>query len=253
MVPAIIKKTVHKFLRSRGYTLQKTNNPAFAFQNTHYLRHNARRLEHLASLRIDVYGSQTLEVGAGIGDHSSYYLDRNCPITITEARQENLSFLKSRYPDTPIEFLDMENPVDMKGKPFEVIHCYGLLYHLGYPKLALKYMSEHCSKILFLETSVSFGSELSENIVNEDASSKTQAFSGKGCRPTRDWLFSELKSHFEYVYCPSTQPNHEEFPLDWTCPEKHKNHLSRAIFVASRQKLDNELLLTELPEKQTRH
>ena len=51
------------------------------FHSWHYLRHNARRLEHLASLQIPIRGKSVLEIGAGIGDHSSYYLDRGCTVT----------------------------------------------------------------------------------------------------------------------------------------------------------------------------
>lgn len=88
--------------RVRGY------DPVQVFHSDHYLRHNARRLEHLASLRIPVAGMTVLEVGAGIGDHSHYYIDRGCSITITEARAENLDYLKRRYPDVHVRFLDMD-------------------------------------------------------------------------------------------------------------------------------------------------
>ena len=54
--------------------IQKVVNTFFHPQ---YVRHNARRLEHLASLRIPVVRMTVLEVGAGIGDHSHYYMDRN--------------------------------------------------------------------------------------------------------------------------------------------------------------------------------
>jgi hypothetical protein len=73
------------------------NDPAASFHTLHYLRHNARRLEHLASLQVPVAGKSVLEVGAGIADHSHYYMDRDCTITITEARKENLQYLKMRY------------------------------------------------------------------------------------------------------------------------------------------------------------
>ena len=38
---------------------------------------------------------------------------------------------------------------------------------------------------------------------------------------------------------PDTQPNHEEFPIDWTRPDRHPAPLSRAAFVASRSRIDN--------------
>jgi Methyltransferase domain len=230
----------------------KLVSPVRAFHSHHYLRHNARRLEHLASLRIPVAGSSVLEVGAGIGDHSHYYIDRECRITITEAREDNLEQIRGRYPDCKVEFLDMETPSQIAGGPFDVIHCYGLLYHLSRPQQALAFLSKQASGLLFLETCVSFGEAAEINPVAEARSDATQAVSGRGCRPTRAWLFQELGKLFEYVYVPRTQPCHEEFPLDWRAPEKHKAALQRAVFVASRRELRNELLCASLLDQQLR-
>ena len=239
-----------------GALVRKLNaviDPAYSFHSHHYLRHNARRLEHLASLGISVAGMRVLEVGAGIGDHSEYYLDRGCEIVITEARQENLKYLRRRYPEQIVEWLDLEQPVSIGGAPFDVVHCYGLLYHLNNPGQALDYMSRHCKHMLFLETCVSFGGEKGINPVSEKQSDFTQAVSGKGCRPTRPWLFEKLQSLFDYVYVTTTQPNHNEFPLDWTAPGKHTASLSRAVFVSSRQPLQNERLSAGLLDHQERH
>lgn len=222
------------------------------FHSFPYLRHNARRLEHLASLGIPVAGASVLEVGAGIGDHTHYFLDRGCRVTVTEARRENLQVLMERYPDQDVQFMDMEQPYAIEGAPFDVVYCYGLLYHLKTPLEALDYLGRNCRRLLLLETCVSFGVE--GQLVRENQASATQAFSGIGSRPTRGDIFDRLRSQFEHVYVPLTQPNHEEFPLDWTAPEQHPAEtLSRAVFIASRQPLDNPLLVAGLPDRQTRH
>jgi ubiquinone/menaquinone biosynthesis C-methylase UbiE len=233
--------------------LMQPFDPVYSFHSNHYLRHNTRKLEHLASLRIPVTGMTVLEVGAGIGDHSEYYLDRGCQITITEARPENLHYLQRRYPDQAVQFLDMERPSPLSNAPFDLIHCYGLLYHLSNPEPALEFLSRNCKYMLLLETCVSFGSEKAINPVQEKRGDFTQAVSGTGCRPTRPWLFEKLQSLFEYVYLPTTQPNHDEFPIDWTAPEKHQASFSRAIFIASRQPINNELLTVSLVDQQARH
>lgn len=227
--------------------------PAAFFHSHHYLRHNARRLEHLASLGLPVRGLSVLEVGAGIGDHSHYFIDRGCAVTITEARPENVLLLRERYPDQTVLALDLERPTAVPGAPFDVVHCYGLLYHLREPGPALAFLAQHCRQLLLLETCVSFGAGLETCPVPEDALNPTQAFSGAGCRPTRPWLMAELGSHFPHVYVPQTQPNHEEFPLDWSRPQDHAAPLKRAVFVCSREPLANPLLQTSLPVRQARH
>jgi hypothetical protein len=228
-------------------------NPAETFHSYHYLRHNARRLEHLASLRIPVAGLSVLEVGAGIGDHSHYYIDRGCRITITEARSENLEILRNRYPDQNVRFLDMDEPACIEEASYDVTHCYGLLYHLNKPKEALYFLSQCTKKMLFLETCVSFGEGKEINPIEESQGDPSQAYSGTGCRPTRKWVFEELRRLFQFVYIPKTQPRHEEFPTDWNTPEAHKTTLQRAIFIASREPIGNELFETDLITTQSWH
>jgi hypothetical protein len=227
--------------------------PTESFHSYHYLRHNARRLEHLARLRIPVAGLSVLEVGAGIGDHSHYYIDRGCSITITEARSENLEILRNRYPDQNVRFLDMEAPAWIEEGPYDVTHCYGLLYHLSNPEQALAFLSQCTKKMLFLETCVSFGEGNEINPIKESQGDPSQAYSGTGCRLTRKWVFEELRRLFQFVYIPKTQPRHEEFPTDWNTPEAHKTALQRAIFIASREPIGNELLADELNKTYFRH
>jgi hypothetical protein len=228
-----------------------SSEPVQAFHSFSYLRHNARRLEHLATLKIPVRGKTVLEVGAGIGDHSTYYIDRGCDITITEARPENVAVMKERFPGAKISILDMEKPAPVTGAPFEVVHCYGLLYHLGNPEVAIEYLAKNTSGVLLLETCVSFGNESQVNLVDEAQGRATQAVSGTGCRPTRPWIVNELKKHFPHVYMTVTQPNHEQFAIDWTAPDKHPVKLVRAVFVASRHALDSDQLTTSIPDHQT--
>jgi hypothetical protein len=194
-----------------------------------------------------------LEVGAGIGDHSHYYIDRECKLTITEGRPENLKHLKTRYPDCDVQFLDMENPSPLENSPFDVIHCYGLLYHLKTPEQALEFLSSQCKKMLLLETCVSFGNHKAINLVTEDSREPVTAVSGIGCRPTRIWLFEKLQELFTYVYIPKTQPNHEEFPLVWSSQDEHKAAFSRALFIGSHEKIDNDILVNTLLSRQKRH
>src|SRR5262249_51294506 len=98
-----LKEITRRVIQRAGFDVVRTNAAVFNFRSDGYLRHNARRLEHLASLQIPVAGLSVLEIGAGIGDHSHYYIDRDCVITITEARSENLEWLKKRYPTCKVQ------------------------------------------------------------------------------------------------------------------------------------------------------
>lgn len=226
------------------------------FQSDHYLRHNRCRLEHLAALGLPLRGRSVLEVGAGIGDHTCFYLDRGCSVAVTDVRPENLAILRERFAgrrDVEVLALDMDHPHDLH-RSFDVIHCYGLLYHLERPVRALDYMARHCGSLLLLETCVSYGEKPVLNPIAEPAQQFSQSVYGKGCRPARSWLWEKLREVMPYVYATATQPAHEEFPLDWTDARSDKvGALIRAIFVASRHDLShNRNLLSVLPARQVR-
>jgi len=59
------------------------------FHSKHYLLHNEKRLAHLARLGLPIEPNMpVLEVGTGIGDHTSFFLDRGCVVTSTKGRPE---------------------------------------------------------------------------------------------------------------------------------------------------------------------
>jgi hypothetical protein len=220
-------------------------NPTDAFRSTHYIRHNQRRQEHLASLGLPLANRSVLELGAGIGDHSSFFLDRGCSLIITEPREENLEVLRVRYPDHDVRHLSLDEP---PAEPIRasIVYCYGTLYHVERPALAIEWMGRCASDMLLLETCVAAGSEETVYPFEESPEAVDNAVRGHGCRPTRGWLRRELRRAFPYVYVPRTQPAHEEFPLDWTDPALRGRTLIRAVFVASHAPVRNALLTEDL-------
>lgn len=227
------------------------------FRTLHYARHNQRRQEHLATLGLDLRDQSVLEIGAGVGDHTTFFLDRNCRVVSVEARVENCrffveSFKTSGYKrkiDLDLIHCDVEHLAERVQGTFDIIYCYGLLYHIEDPAACIEAMADRCTRTLLLETCVSFGAEEAINPVAERRDAVTQSAHGHGCRPTRPWIFNRLRERFEHVYVPRTQPAHEEFPTDWGA-EPSDDVRSRAVFIGSRQALDNPMLLDHLPERQ---
>src|SRR5208337_4629902 len=112
--------------------------PEREFHSDRYLALTQRRLEHLATLRLPIEGRTVLEVGAGIGDLTSFFLDRECRVIATDGRPANVAILRRRFPSLEVRLLDVERgqaPDDLRA---EVVCCYGLLYHLSRPAEALR-------------------------------------------------------------------------------------------------------------------
>ncbi len=230
----------------------------WVFNSLAYHRHNQRRQEHLASLGLDLHNRTVLEVGAGVGNHTTFFLDRGCRVISVEARPENCevyveAFKRAGYVNLargPALITGRVEDLDaVLTERLDVVYCYGLLYHLPDPLTALHAMAKWCGDLLLLETCVSYGDGDDINPVKEEGM-PTESVGGFGCRPTRPWLFRRLAELFEHVYVPATQPAHEDFPLDWTV--RAGRVFTRAVFVASRRKLALPVLLDHVPDRQTR-
>jgi len=228
---------------------KRKQSSAANFFDPFYQAHNIARLSHLESLGLQLSNRKVLELGAGIGDHTLFYLYKGCSVTPVEGRQELCDFMTKRFGIDAVK-IDFESELKKLDsyRSYDVVHCYGLLYHLSNPA---EFLSHACKtgELFLLETCVSTDDAADPiNIVDESISDATQAISGKGCRPTRKWLFDELKKYYEYVYMPITQPNHVEFALDLRKKLPDAN-LTRAIFIASNHKLENPNLTSSIPEK----
>jgi hypothetical protein len=247
-----VRRAINLARRLRPWKPARKWDPRAEFQSWHYTRHNQRRQEHLASLGLPIAGRTVLELGAGIGDHTSFFLDRGCTPIVTEGRLENLVLLQERFPTLDVCHLDLDAPDPDFAKVADVVYCYGTLYHLSKPAEALRFVAEHCGDLLLLETCVSLGDDEAVNVVEEQGENPTQSLSGHGCRPTRAWVLARLREHFPYAYITTTQPWHEEFPIDWNF-EPNPRELTRAVFVASRRPIESPVLSERISNHQTRH
>lgn len=231
-------------------TFADPSSPYDVFLSSNALAINRARQEHLASIGLDLNNKRVLEVGAGIGLHTDFFLNLNCDVTVTDGNKENVSEIRRRHPTLRSEVLNLElnEPLSHLGS-YDLVYCYGLLYHVKNAESALARLAEVCSGQILLETCVSLG-QYEEIIYLQDFISNNQAISGIGSRPTRIWVQNKLRKYFGYAYIPVTQPDHPDFPLNWLCP--HTNLLYRSIFVGSKVPLSNESLQTNLPSEQAK-
>lgn len=221
------------------------------FDRSSALRLNQARLAHLASLGLDLEGRTVLEVGAGIGLLTHFFEKRHCQVLSTEGRPGNIQENLARHPWRAGRVLlaDLETRGSHRclGR-FEVVFCYGVLYHLVDPAACLDELSDVCDNLFLLSSWVCGSDNKALNPVNEGFLAQDVGLHGRGCRPARDWLMQELKARFSYCYLTVTQPHHPDYPRQW--PSKAK--VNRAVFVASRKALALPTLTTELLDRQER-
>ena len=209
---------------------------------------NRARLEHLASLGLDLSNKAVLEVGAGIGLHTAFFEERGCTVLSTDGSPDNVAEIARRYPHRRVAVLDLDAPSDIgRLGEFDVVYCYGTLYHLSRPEQALHALASVCRDMILVETCVSSGAYPELHPVRESPAAN-MAISLIGCRPTRQWVLETLRGCFGYACVTKTQPRYKDFELDWQIPRSQELH--RAVFVGSKRPLTNENLLNELPELQ---
>jgi SAM-dependent methyltransferase len=208
---------------------------------------NDARLAHLASLDLPLTGRSVLEVGAGVGHLTRFFLDRNCRIVATEGRAENANELARRLPEVDVRQADVEESLEHLGS-FDVVFCYGLLYHLENPIRALRNMSEVCSDLLLIETQVCDAT--SQVLLLEDEPTPVnQSLRGFAHRPSPSYLAIALnRIGFDYVYSPTRPPQHEDYQFTWrdSMDTTRDGALLRGVFVASRRELAKPTLVSLL-------
>jgi SAM-dependent methyltransferase len=235
--PRVVLRKVHRKLFLR-------ESPFQTFLEPNALAINEARMNHLASLDLPIEGRSVLEVGAGIGMLTGFFEERGCKVTSTDARKDNIGENLRRHPHRKVMPLDLEHPADLAALGrFDVVFCYGTLYHVATPEASLEALSK-ISDMILLETCLSAGDEDEAPTVRE-LNTASQAYSEVGCRPTRRWVLNRLSRFWGHGYISLTQPAHPDFPIDFSQPRETEN--IRAIFVGSRQRLDSPVLSTDIP------
>jgi SAM-dependent methyltransferase len=203
---------------------------------------NIARMSHLGSLGLAIDGKTVLDVGCGVGHLAVFFAERNCDVLCVDARSENLERLAELYPGRCTAQANVEvDRMDQFGR-FQIVFCYGLLYHTENPIAALRNIASACDEMLLLETVITDHPRPVVQLVDEPTVTKNQSASGFGCRPSPAFIAMALsRMGFPFVYTARTPPKHSDFPVEWkgNGEWQRDGHLLRCIFVASRRRLDN--------------
>ena len=168
---------------SRRYT----NSVGYVFDSALYIDSRESRLRTLFR-HIDVHSlsaKRILEVGSGTGELGQAFVDAGCRVVSVDARPEYIEELKRRFPSREAYVTDVEHWAPEELGYFDVVLCFGLLYHVSTPETFLA----ACGRLapeLYLETVVTDSMEPVCPLVAEEG--PDQAYAGKGCRPMPTWL-----------------------------------------------------------------
>ena len=112
------------------------NIPVYVKNSFYYpgaLEINKARINHLAKLKLNFKDKKILETGCGgIGDITKFLYDEKAIITLNDYRKENIDALLSNTNLTlKYNTWDLNEIINNNyNKKFDIIVCYGTLYHL---------------------------------------------------------------------------------------------------------------------------
>ena len=202
------------------------------------VRINQARLDHLRSLGLPLRGRSVLDVGCGVGHLAQFFVREGCRVVCVDGREPNVASLRQRYPGLTAHVRDVERqPLAELGR-FDVVFCYGLLYHLENPIGGLRNLASACGGLLLLETMVC-DHELPLVRIDDETKTFSQALAGIGSRPTPAFVVQALnRCGFAHVYAPRTPPDHEDFRFAWRndLAIARDGHPLRCVFVAARER-----------------
>ncbi len=205
---------------------------------------NRARLAHLQSLGLPLSNRSVLDVGCGVGHLAQFFLKQNCRVVCLDGRAENVDSLRTRYPGLEAHVVNVESDLSRFGR-FDIVLCYGLLYHLENPIAGLRNIAAICSELLLLETIVC-DHRLPVLLLDDETKTYSQGLRGLGCRPSPSYVVMCLdRIGFPFVYGPKVPPDHPDFRFDWrnTLEWRREGHLLRSVFIASAREIESDSLV----------
>jgi SAM-dependent methyltransferase len=174
-----------------------------------------------------------LDVGCGIGFYSQWLSEVGMEVKAFDARSQNVQEAKERYPDVEFYVDDIEKPKMLEVGASDLVLCFGLLYHLENPFLAIRHLNTLAKKISIIESMIAPYSSPSAVLIDE-MKRIDQALNYVAFVPSEPCLVKMIyRAGFSYVYRVAPLPNHTDFRTTL----RHRRR--RTILVASKSRLSH--------------
>jgi SAM-dependent methyltransferase len=201
------------------------------FDRQHYDRLNrargdvVRRL--LAELAAPMNLKTAVDVGCGAGYFSGLLQSLGLQVTAADGRKENAEEAARRVPGVVFHTLNAEDPKLRSLGTFDLVFCFGLLYHLENPFLAIQHLHAMSKSLLLAEGLVYPGEEPIMGLLDESPY-EDQGLRHVAFYPTEACLIKMMyRAGFGSVYRLAEPPDHIEYKDAATQPR------NRTVLAAS--------------------
>jgi FkbM family methyltransferase len=155
--------------------------------------------------------SSAVDAGCGMGFFSQTLTECGLNVCGFDARGENVSEARRRFPGIPFEEGDIEDAGIKHLGRFDFVLCFGLLYHLENPLRAIRNLRAITEKCLLLE-SMCVPDEKAVLFLRQEPRQDDQSLTEMACYPSEDTLVKMLyRAGFAHVYAVMLLPDHDDF------------------------------------------
>lgn len=184
----------------------------WSFDNPETRRFTEDRIEFIMRLLRELQKAVGIEsavdVGCGLGDFSGFLSEFGIPRVVgIDGRSENLAEAQKRHQGVVFQLGDAEElPVERLGS-FDLVLCFGLLYHLENPLRVIRKLHALTSKVLMIESICVPGDKPKLELLDE-YEQKNQGLNYLAFYPSEPCLVKMLtRAGFPFVYQFLTLPD----------------------------------------------
>jgi FkbM family methyltransferase len=165
----------------------------------------------VTELRQELGLASALDAGCGVGFFSRILQECGLDVRGFDGRSENVAEARRRFPAIAFETGDVESAEILKLGGFDLTLCFGLLYHLENPMLAIRRLRALTVKGLLLESMCIPGNQAGL-VLREEPSTADQSLTEIALYPSEACLVKMLyRAGFAAVYRVADLPDHDDF------------------------------------------
>jgi len=168
-----------------------------------------------------------LDAGCGVGYFSGFLRELGLEVVAFDGRPDNVAEARRRFPEIDFRVADVESPGIRDFGRFDLVLCFGLLYHTENPFLVLRHLHALTRALLAIETMCIPG-RAPALLLRDEGTSVDQGLRRVAFHPTEAVVVAMLyRAGFPHVYRSADRPEHLDFrPLPFR-PRK------RTVVIAS--------------------
>lgn len=152
-----------------------------------------------------------IDIGCGLGYFSQLLKSLGFHVTAVDGRQQNVDEAQRRNQDIRVLQVDAEDPRMISLGKFDLVFCFGLLYHLENPMSVIRQLKEMTGNLLLVEAVV-YPSDEPIMALIEESQHEDQGLNHIAFYPTETCLLKMFyRAGFTHAYIFSTIPDHPDY------------------------------------------